>query len=64
VSQILLNTFSSFVFYSGFVIYLCYGYKHSTEAVKPDNQKDEDTAVLQETPEIEHKITHPQLKLS
>lgn len=48
----------------GFVIYLCYGYKHSTEAVKPDNQKDEDTAVLQETPEIEHKITHPQLKLS
>lgn len=48
----------------GFIIYLCYGYKHSTEAIKPDNKKEEDTTVLQETPEIEHKITHPQLKLN
>ena len=48
--------YTIFFFYSGFVIYLFYGYQHSTEAMKPTNLAEGDTTVVQETPEIERNI--------
>ncbi|XP_022802551.1 probable cationic amino acid transporter isoform X1 [Stylophora pistillata] len=42
----------------GFIIYLFYGYRHSTEALKPVVKEIYDVTL--ETPEVEQKMTKPQ----
>lgn len=44
----------------GFIIYLFYGYRHSSEAMKPIRCEEGDVTVVQETPEIEQNISAPQ----
>ena len=54
-------TTSSFL-YLGLIIYLFYGYRHSSEAMKPTNVEEGDVTVLPETPEIHRNISTPQLQ--
>ncbi|KAJ7379566.1 Cationic amino acid transporter 4 [Desmophyllum pertusum] len=46
----------------GFILYLFYGYQHSTEAIKPANQQ-EGEFFLPETPSIQSIVNKPQITL-
>ena len=45
----------------GFILYLFYGYQHSTEAIKPANQR-EGEFFLPETPNIQKVVNKPQIQ--
>ena len=51
----------NFIFFlSGFILYFCYGYQHSTEGIRPAD-KQEGEYFIPETPDFESVVNKPQI---